>query len=147
MDACTGCHTEVAGVEDLEKIRIASDTTDWNGNGDVAEGVYAEIDVLRQSLYSAIQAYAEKAGTPIVYHGASYPYFFVDADQDGKPDEDDSGLVRYGAWTPRLLKAAYNYQYSVKDPGAFTHNPKYVLQFLYDSIQDVGGSVADFTRP
>lgn len=147
VDACTGCHTDVAGVEDLEKIRFASDTTDWNGNGDVAEGIYAEIDVLRQSLYSAIQAYAEKGGTPIVYDGASYPYFFVDADQDGKPDEDDSGLVRYGAWTPRLLKAAYNYQYSVKDPGAFTHNPKYVLQFLYDSIQDVGGSVADFTRP
>jgi hypothetical protein len=147
VDACKGCHTEVSSVEDLEKIRFASDTTDWNGNGDVTEGVFGEIDGFRQTLYAAIQAYAEKSGTPIVYDAASYPYYFVDMDKDGKADTNDSGPVRYNAWTPRLLKAAYNYQYSIKDPGAFTHNPKYVLQFLYDSVKDVGGSVAGFTRP
>ena len=53
----------------------------------------------------------------------------------------------YNAWTPRLLRAAYNYQYSVKDPGAFAHNPLYVMQFLYDSIKDVGGDVTGLTRP
>jgi hypothetical protein len=147
VDACTGCHTNVSGVEDLEKIRYSTNTTDWNGNGDVAEGMAEEIGTLREALYTAIQANAEENGTPIVYDTASYPYWFVDMDKDGTADTGDSGGIGYNAWTPRLLKAAYNYQYSIKDPGAFAHNPKYVLQFLYDSIQDVGGSVSGFTRP
>ncbi|MFZ2098403.1 MAG: hypothetical protein WAV05_17360 [Anaerolineales bacterium] len=45
------------------------------------------------------------------------------------------------------MKATYNYQMSVKDPGAFAHNAKYILQILYDSIQDVGGDVTNLTRP
>ncbi len=147
VDACKGCHTSVAGVEDLQKIRASTDTTDWNGNGDTTEGVRAEIGGFQEALYAAIQAYAEKSGTPIIYDGASNPYFFVDMDKDGKADTNDSGAVRYNAWTPRLLKAAYNYQYSVKDPGAFAHNPQYVMQFLYDSIKDLGGDVSKFTRP
>ncbi len=147
VDACKGCHTNVAGVDDLEKIRATTDTTDWNGNGDVTEGVFAEIDGFRQALYAAIQAYAEKSGTPIVYNAAAYPYFFVDKDKDGKADVGDKGPIAYNAWTPRLLKAAYNYQYSIKDPGAFAHNPQFVLQFLYDSTKDLGGDVSKFKRP
>ena len=132
VDACKGCHTSVTSAEDLQKIRATTDTTDWNGNGDVTEGINAEIDTFRQALYAAIQAYAEKNGTPLVYDAATYPYFLVDANKDGKADTNDKGPIGYNAWTPRLLKAAYNYQYSVKDPGAFAHNPQYVLQFLYD---------------
>ncbi len=148
VDACKQCHTSVASPEDLQKIRATTDTTDWNGNGDVTEGVAAEIDGFRQALYAAIQAYAEKkAGTPIVYDAASYPYFFVDANKDGKADTNDKGPISYNAWTPRLLRAAYNYQYSIKDPGAFAHNPQYVMQFLYDSIKDLGGDVSKLTRP
>ena len=147
VDACKTCHTNVASPDDLQKIRATTDTTDWNGNGDVTEGVYGEIDGFRQALFAAIQAYAEKSGTPIVYDAASYPYFFVDANKDGKPDSNDKGLIGYNAWTPRLLKAAYNYQYSIKDPGAFAHNPQYVMQFLYDSIKDLGGDVSKLTRP
>jgi hypothetical protein len=146
-DACKGCHTNVAGVDDLENIRATTDTTDWNGNGDVTEGIFAEIDSFRTALYAAIQAAAEKNGTPIVYNSAAYPYFFVDADKDGKADTNDKGAIAYNAWTPRLLKAAYNYQYSIKDPGAFAHNPMYVLQFLYDSTKDLGGDVSKFKRP
>ena len=59
----------------------------------------------------------------------------------------DEGEEAFASWTPRLLKAAYNYQWFSKDPGAFAHNPKYVLQFLYDSLKDVGGDVAGMTRP
>ncbi|HEY5984536.1 MAG TPA: hypothetical protein VIU38_13815 [Anaerolineales bacterium] len=147
IDACKGCHTNVAGVEDLEKIRFGTDTTDWNGNGDVTEGIAVEIDGFRQALYAAIQAYAEKNGTPITYSATSYPYWFVDMDKDGKADTGDKGAISYNAWTPRLLKGAYNYQYSIKDPGAFTHNPKYVMQFLYDSIKDLGGNTSGLTRP
>ncbi len=147
VDACKGCHTSVTSAADLEKIRATTDTTDWNGNGDVTEGVSAEIDGFRTALYAAIQAYAEKSGTPLVYDAASYPYFFVDANKDGKADTNDKGPISYNAWTPRLLKAAYNYQYSIKDPGAFAHNPQYVMQFLYDSIKDLGGDVSKLTRP
>jgi hypothetical protein len=148
-DTCATCHTNVKGVADLENIRYSTDTTDWNGNGDTTEGMYKEIDGFRTNLYAAIQTYAEtKAGTPITYDPASYPYFFVDANKDGKADKDDKGaLIGYNAWTPRLLKAAYNYQYSVKDPGAFAHNPMYVMQFLYDSIKDLNGDVSKLTRP
>ncbi|MBI5828261.1 MAG: polyheme membrane-associated cytochrome C [Chloroflexi bacterium] len=131
IDGCAGCHTEVKGVEDLQKIRM--DKTDYNGNGDTTEGIFEELSAMRDKLYAVIQAYAEKQGTPIVYSAASYPYYFVDMDKDGKPDKDDKGAnIRYNAWTPRLLESAYNYQYSLKDPGAFAHNPKYIIQIVYD---------------
>ncbi len=147
IDACKGCHTTVKTEEDLFSIRM--DKTDYNGNGDTTEGIYKELDSFRVALLAEIQKYAEtKAGTPIVYDPASYPYFFVDANKDGKADKNDkSAAIAYTAWTPRLLKAAYNYQYSIKDPGGFAHNPKYVIQTLYDSIKDLGGDVSKFTRP
>jgi hypothetical protein len=147
-DTCKTCHTNVSGVADLENIRMSVDNTDWNGNGDTTEGIYKEIDSYRTALFAAIQKYAEtKAGKPIVYDPAAYPYFFV-AGADGKPAVDDQGNpVGYNAWTPRLLEAAYNYQYSIKDPGAFAHNPKYVMQFLYDSTKDLGGDVSKLKRP
>ena len=147
-DACKACHTNVNGVADLENIRMTTDTTDWNGNGDTTEGVYKEIDGFRAALYAGIQKYAAtKAGTPIVYDAASYPYFFV-ADKDGNKAKNDKGaFISYNAFTPRLLEAAYNYQYSVKDPGAFAHNPMYVMQFLYDSTKDIGGDVSKLKRP
>jgi hypothetical protein len=148
VDTCKGCHTNVTSVDELENIRAATDTTDWNGNGDTTEGVFAEIDTFRQALFAAIQSYAEtKAGVAVLYNANAYPYFFADADKDGKPDTGDKGPVAFNAWTPRLLKAAYNYQYSIKDPGAFAHNPLYVMQFLYDSTKDLGGDVSKLTRP
>jgi hypothetical protein len=142
-ESCAGCH----GDKKPEDIRMVD--TDWDGDGDNTEGVKGEIDTLAETLYAEIQKYAEAtAGTPIVYDGHSNPYFFVDADKDGKIDKDDKGAnVRYNAWTPRLLKAAFNYQYSQKDPGAFVHNPQYVIQFLIDSIADLGGDVSGYTRP
>jgi hypothetical protein len=39
------------------------------------------------------------------------------------------------------LKAAYNYQYVQKDPGAAAHNAKYVIQFLYDTLTNLGQQV------
>jgi hypothetical protein len=144
MEACSACHS---GVEDPETIRMSE--TDFDGDGDTTEGIKGEIDTLAAVLYAQIQAYAETTSQlPIVYDPHSYPYFFVDADKDGVPDTNDDGaLVRYNAFTPRLMKAAYNYQYSQKDPGAFSHNPTYVIQFLIDSIADLGGDISAYTRP
>jgi hypothetical protein len=46
-----------------------------------------------------------------------------------------------------LLRAAYNYQWVAKDPGAFAHNGKYMMQVLIDSLKDIGGNVSSMTRP
>jgi hypothetical protein len=144
LEACAGCH----GDAKPEEIRFNTDTTDWDGDGDVTEGVAGEIQTLSDALYAQIQEYASTNSKGIVYDAAAYPYFFVDADGDGKADTGDNGPIAYnGNWTPRLLRAAFNYQSSQKDPGAFVHNPKYVIQFLYDSIQDLGGDVSQYTRP
>ena len=145
LEACAGCH----GDTKPEDIRFNTDTTDWDGDGNVTEGVAGEIQTLSEALYAQIQAYATEKSAGIVYDAAAYPYFFLDADGNGEPDKNDQGAnVNYtGNWTPKLLKAAFNYQYSQKDPGAFVHNPKYVIQFLIDSIQDLGGDVSKYTRP
>ncbi|MEW5958642.1 MAG: hypothetical protein AB1801_13000 [Chloroflexota bacterium] len=145
FEACGDCH-DVAAEEDLLTIRESSD--DFDGDGDTTEGMAMEIDTMREALYQAIQAAAKKSDTAIVYDPGSYPYFFLDANGNGQADPDEVTRENgYKAWTPRLLKAAYNYQYSQKDPGAFAHNGLYVLQFLYDSIEDVGGDVSGMTRP
>jgi len=136
-------------VEKLSTIRGASSTADFDGDGDITEGIYGEIDSMRSTLFEAVKADAKKNGTPIVYSSADYPYFFVDANEDVEPDKHDQGAsVCYNAWTPTLLRAASNLQYANKDPGAFSHNPKYVIQFLYDSIAGLDtAAVAGMTRP
>jgi hypothetical protein len=47
----------------------------------------------------------------------------------------------------KALRAAYNYQYYQKEPGAWAHNNRYIVQILYDSIQDLGGDTMGLTRP
>ena len=139
IEKCQECHTDVKAVEDLKTVRMNGSLSDYNGNGDVKEGIASEIAGMQDTLYKGIQEYAKTvAGAPIVYDAASYPYFLADADEDGKADVDDKGAaISYKSWTPRLLKAAYNYQTSVKDPGAFAHNAKYIIELLYDSTADL----------
>jgi hypothetical protein len=144
IEDCSTCHTGVAEVEDLKDVRMAGSLVDYDGDGNLEEGVYYEIEGLQEALYAAMQAYAsEVTETPILYDSHSYPYFFADADGNGEVGEGEGG---YAAWTPRLLKAAYNYQVSIKDPGAFAHGGKYVIELLYDSIEDLGGSVENLRR-
>ncbi len=121
---------------------------DWDGDGDVTEGVSGEMATFAEKLYAAIQAYANSPGHADRLRSLSpIRTSCVDADGDGVADTGENGPVGYNAWTPTLLKAAYNYQYYQKDPGAFAHNAKYVMQFLYDSIEAVGGDTAGLTRP
>ncbi len=145
VEACSGCH------DSEEPTEYRMDSTDWDGDGDAEEGIYGEAETIREALYAAIQAYAtETAGTGILYNASAYPYFFNDTNGNGVADPDEvNGDNSFASWTPRLLRAAYNYQYSLKDPGAFAHNGKYLIQFLYDSLEDLGGAeaVAGMTRP
>jgi hypothetical protein len=138
-----------AAIDRLHDVRMAGTINDFNGNGDVSEGVYYEMQGLADTLYAAIRAYAASpktdatgaavAPTPIAYSGARYPYFFVDANDNGTVDAGET--TAYNAWTARLLRAAYDYQYSQKDPGAFAHNAKYLIELLYDAIADLNGVV------
>jgi hypothetical protein len=139
VEACQACHTDAASAEDMRNIRMAGSLVDYDGDGDMAEGIYYEIEGLRDVLGQAIQAYADGvSGTPIVYDSHAYPYFFVDTNANGEPDEDEANYGnQYNAWTGRLAKAAYNYQTSLKDPGAYAHGGKYIIQLLYDSIEDL----------
>ncbi|MCJ7715554.1 MAG: hypothetical protein MUO54_03425, partial [Anaerolineales bacterium] len=130
--SCFTCHV---GAEDVAEIRMSE--VDYDGDGDLEEGIAGEVATLHEVLYAAMQAYsASTAGVDgVVYDSHAYPYFFTDAGE------------RFVTWTPSLLKAAYNYQYVAKDPGGFAHNGQYIIQLLIDSIQAVGGSTSGYTRP
>jgi len=147
VQECAFCHEDVATIEDLKNIRMISSTPDYDGDGDNEEGMYYEIEGLQSALMAEIQKYAAgTAGTGIVYDPAAYPYWFADADGDGAPDQGENGPTGYSTWTARLLKAAYNYQVSLKDPGAYAHGNKYIVQLLFDSIEDLGGDVSALAR-
>lgn len=147
VDECAGCHQGVESAEDLAAIRM--DATDYDGDGNTDEGIAGEIETMQEALYAALQTYAvDTTEAGIVYDSHSYPYFFVDANGNGEPDPDEANYGnRYTSWTPAMLRAAYNYQYAQKDPGAYTHNARYIIQALYDSIQAIGGDVGGMTRP
>jgi hypothetical protein len=112
---------------------------DFDGDGNVEEGMAEEIGTLHEALLKAIQTYAaEVAKSPIVYDSHNYPYFFVDKNANGKADGSEAIFPnRYQSWTPRLMRAAYNYQFAAKDPGVYAHNGQYVIQLLVDSLEDL----------
>ncbi|MGC9333103.1 MAG: hypothetical protein ACP5JJ_03075, partial [Anaerolineae bacterium] len=112
VEACAECHVE----SDPKDIRMEGSLVDYDGDGDMDEGVYYEIETLQGMLLEAIQGYAsEVAETPIAYDSAAYPYFFVDTNANGEADEDEANFGnRFASWTGRLAKAAYNYQTSLK---------------------------------
>lgn len=117
---------------------------DFDGDGNTRVGVDGEIGGLRDRLYAAIRAYAgDVAGTPIGYAENQFPYFFADGNGDGTISPEEAVMPnRYARWTPRLLKAAYNYQVAMKDAGGFVHNPHYLLQLLHDSLASLSERIA-----
>jgi hypothetical protein len=145
VEACTTCHG-TQSEEELHDIRLTAG--DFDGDGDETEGLSEEIATMQETLFEAITAYAVEAGAPIAFDPFPYPYWFLDTNGDGVVDQDEANFGnRYNAWTPRLLRAVYNYTWSVKDPGAFAHNGLYMLQLLYDSLSDIGADVSGMTRP
>jgi hypothetical protein len=152
FDSCTECHDSHSGEVRTKACKSCHDTRtprdirrnpqpDYDNDGNVFESIADEIDGLRESLYYHLQNYAaNEAGTPIVYDVHSYPYFFIDTNGNFKVDAGEASYGnRYNAFTPRLLKAAYNYQYVMKDPGAYAHNGEYVVQVLQNTLRDLPG--------
>ncbi|MBT8409128.1 MAG: polyheme membrane-associated cytochrome C [Alphaproteobacteria bacterium] len=148
LETCTACHKT---ADSFTSIRISP--ADFDGDGDTAEGIADPIATLHARLGEAIRLYArEVAETSVVYSSAAYPYFFIDGDDDGMASEAEAAFPnRYQSWTPRLLKAAYNYQLVAKETAIYTHNPHYALQLLYDSIESLSQRVeidmAGLVRP
>ncbi|MDH3335858.1 MAG: hypothetical protein OEL50_04365 [Rhodospirillaceae bacterium] len=136
IQSCASCHQTVSDEKSLKNIR--TNKTDFDGDGNNDEGIAGEISTMHEALLSAIQVYGKKLGNPIVYDGHSHPYFFIDTNANGVADKQEvASANKYKSWTPRLLKAAYNYQYVAKDNGAYAHNPRYAMQLLFDSINDL----------
>jgi predicted CXXCH cytochrome family protein len=151
FDECSKCHQGVTDVEGARKIRMMSSATrDYDGDGDLSEGIYGELDGLRTKLLAAITGYGKEKKTPVCYSAEAYPYWFIDTNGDGTCGADETKAANgFASWTARLSKAAFNYQLSVKDPGNFAHNAKYVMELLYDSITDVNAALVakvDMTR-
>jgi len=148
---CAACHHEVTDKASLHKIRVRK--ADFDGTGNAEEGIAQEVANLESRLLAAIQDYAKTvAGKPVAYTPEVFPYFFNDLNGNGTADKDEAKFPnRYKSWTPRLMKAAYNYQFVFKDPGAYAHNPSYAIQLLHDSLADLGAKVtvdiAKATRP
>ena len=134
LESCTSCH---AGVTEFRAIRTTH--LDILMSGDTTKGIGIVVEGLHKELEAAIMVYAkEVAGSPIAYSKDAYPYFFSDLNEDGTAGSVEAIFHnRYQSWTPRLVKADYNYQFVAKDSGAFAHNPHYVIQLMIDSIENI----------
>lgn len=141
-ETCLTCH-ETGKAADIRISRVSHD-----GSGDLRKGIAGDIAVGAARLKGMIEKYAvEIAGVPVRYDGHRHPYFFADANGDGVADTVDGKPVAYNAWTPRLLKAAYNWKFVGSDKAIHVHNPHYALELLHDSIEDLSVPLGvDFDR-
>ena len=151
FDECATCHAGVTDVAGAHEIRMMSSVgIDYDGDGDTTEGIYDELVGLRDKLAAAIRTYGSEHHTPVCYSADAYPYWFADTDGDGACSAAEAQAANaFKGWTARLLRATYNFQLATKDPGAFAHNAKYIIELLYDSITDVNTALVvpvDMTR-
>jgi Big-like domain-containing protein len=140
VDECATCHTNVAALADLKDIRmIASRHQDYDGDGDKDEGMYYELQGVKDLLLAAIQEYTvEQSLGAVCYDEVTYPYWFKDTDANGTCEAGEAtNANKFAPFTARLMKATYNYQVATKDPGGFAHNSKYLIQLVYDAAADV----------
>lgn len=138
---CAACHPAVSSLGDLRDVRMDG-TPDFDGDGDTTEGIYGEISTIHEMLYSAIQAYASEATGQAILYASQFPYWFIDTNANGEADEGEVAFPnQYASWTPRLVKATYNYHVVVEDPGGFMHNARYLVQLMYDTLEDLSSVV------
>jgi hypothetical protein len=145
------CHasdvSQIPGDFEIANLRPAFGigSTDYDGDGNVTESLKSEIAGLEDILYPQIRNYALNSLIPagnrtnISYDGAAYPYWFVDPNGNGIHDAGET--TTFTKFDATLLKAAYNYQFSKKEPCGYIHNPLYLAQCLADSTVNLGGTV------
>lgn len=134
FEPCQTCHQ----ADSPQDIRIARQS--YDGSGDTSVGIRSDINANAKTLLEMIEVYAKDvAGAPLIHDGTRHPYFFADANGDGAVDIAEGGPTVYASWTPRSLRAAFNWKLVTADPGNYAHNPQYSLELLYDSIADLSG--------
>ncbi len=147
---CSTCHSDVTSYQDYKSISMCP--TDYDGDG-TKESTYEELEGLKAKLIEAMRGYSNaKSGVTFGFYKDAYPYAFIDTNNDGAISEDEAAFPnQFKAFTPRLLKAAFNLMFVAKDPAAYVHNPDYAFQLLYDSIEDLsefsGVSTQGLVRP
>ncbi len=147
---CSTCHSDVSGWADYRKVNMSK--VDYDGDGTI-EPVYDEIEGVKAVLQEALNQYSQAVtDTGFGFNTDAYPYAFIDTNKDGTIDESEGVFGnKYSTFTPRMLKAAFNYMFVQKEPAAYLHNAKYVLQLMYDSIEDLsalsGVTTQGLTRP
>mgnify|MGYP000903451771 CR=1 FL=1 len=82
------CHgdgvKEEGGLQNIREPQASF--ADYDGDGNVEEGMYFEIQGLQEQLLAAIQAYAtDTAGAEIKYDATTYPYFMGADGKAGDP--------------------------------------------------------------
>jgi len=147
---CSTCHSDVKSYQDYKKISLAK--VDYDGDG-TAESTYDEIEGMKAVLVKALAGYSTaKSGVTFGFNPMAYPYAFIDTNGDGTISEEEAAYMnQFKAFTPRMLKAAYNLMFVTKDPAAYIHNARYALQLMYDSIENLsefsGVSTKGLVRP
>src|SRR5690606_27186471 len=115
-ETCTACHES----GNPRAIRLSRKSFD--GSGNLQQGIFVDIAANREQLFALMADYArEVAGAAMVYDASRHPYFFADHNEDGLPDQSDGAPIPYANWTPRLLKAAYNWKFVGADAGIHVH--------------------------
>ena len=146
---CVECHSEATSFENFRSISRSK--VDYDGNG-TAEPIYNEIQGMYAILTQAIEGYSKAVTGNALALGTVYPYTYIDKNGDFVIDESeavsDNGFTTF---TPRLQKAIYNQMFVLHDSANYVHNGKYVLQLMYDSIEDLsaksGITTQGMTRP
>lgn len=138
--ACEACH---GTGQTLTQMRLSTTWGDLDGDANATEGAEAEIVGLKASLYTALVDYSKLIdSTRWLCYGEGYPYMFIDTDQDGVCDpEEQVSSNGYNRFTPRSLKAAYNFKFGSAEPGKWAHNLVYTAQILGDAIDDLNAGI------
>ncbi len=132
VENCSACHLGATTLENVRDIRLTN--VDYDGDGDITEGLSGEVKTMQQKLLAGMRLYTLNHENVVMI------------DYENGRFLTETG-ENYTTWTPRLLQAAYNYQYVAKDPGSYSHNGKYVIQLMYDSIDGLGLPTQGMIRP
>ncbi len=138
-DLCIACHMSnddhtleaVVAENGVVKDIKAYDTLCKKCHGDNKEALISTINERKAQYESALKVIEKLlAKKGIYYDKERYPYFY------GTPSADEHTFANaFKDWPDKdTLGAAYNLNLLVHEPGAFVHNPAYVKQVIYDTI-------------
>jgi hypothetical protein len=154
---CAGCHTATS-IDELTPFARPED----NYDNDPLTKPKAELGVFAARLQTAIQNYAKAAKTAgttgaewvLWYNRGDNPLstassnFYKDGNHSGVLELSELVSANTPKWDTKGYRATFNNLLWMEFPQAWAHNPKYILQILYDSANDLDPTtVVGLTRP